>query len=173
MLRDVSTLSGLIVATDVHVVWQLYEVVHDSHMITGTHVVHTCRIGELKMKKYRRPLAELKIKCCCANIQGLHVYRIVEIFSVVQNFAIFADRSASAKIKTAKITASTISIAPCLPVCAGTAKIKTTNISSDALRGDSAKFCTCENFPLNFPLYGITHVYILCMYICIYQHCMM
>ena len=57
---------------------------------------------------------------------------------MVQNLVVFADRSASAKT-----AASAISIAPRLPVRAGAAKI-----SSDALRGDSAKFCTCENFPL-------------------------
>ena len=63
-------------------------------------------------------------------------------------FAIFVDSSAFAKIKTAKIATSAISIAPHLPVYAGAVKITTTNISSAALRGDSAKFCTCENFPL-------------------------
>ena len=67
---------------------------------------------------------------------------------MVQNFAVFADRSASAKIKTAKIAASTISIAPCLPVRTGAVKIKTAKISYGAIRGDSAKFCTRENFPL-------------------------
>ena len=38
----------------------------------------------------------------------------------------------------------------CILMRAGAAKIKTTKISSDALglRGDSAKFCTRENFPL-------------------------
>ena len=53
---------------------------------------------------------------------------------MVQNFAVFADRSASAKIKTAKIAASTISVAPRLPVFVGVAKIKTVKISSGALR---------------------------------------
>ena len=76
------------------------------------------------------------------------LYCIVGNFRAVQNFTVFTDRSASAKIKTA---ASAISIAPRLPVRAGTAKIKTAKISSGALRGDSAKFCTRENFPL----YGI------------------
>ena len=66
---------------------------------------------------------------------------------MVQNFTIFADRSASAKIKTVKIAASAISIAPCLPVT-GAAKIKTVKIFSGVLRGDSAKFCTHENVPL-------------------------
>ena len=74
------------------------------------------------------------------------MYRIAGNFHVVQNFVFFADRSASTKIKTAKIAASAVSIAPRLPVRTGTAKI-----SSEALRGDSAKFCTRENFPL----YGI------------------
>ena len=45
---------------------------------------------------------------------------------MVQNFAVFADRSASAKIKTTKIAASAISIAH-LPVRAGATKIKTVN----------------------------------------------
>ena len=67
---------------------------------------------------------------------------------MVQNFVIFTDRSPSAKIKTAKIAANAISIAPRLPVRAGAAKIKTAKISSGALRGNSVKFCTCENFPL-------------------------
>ena len=75
-------------------------------------------------------------------------YPILGIFRVVQNFVIFADRSASVKIKIEKIAASAISIAPHLPVRAGTAKVKTTKISPGALRGDSAKFCTCKNFPL-------------------------
>ena len=44
---------------------------------------------------------------------------------MVQNFAVFADRSASAKIKTAKIAASAISIAHRLPVRTGATKIKT------------------------------------------------
>ena len=73
---------------------------------------------------------------------------------MVQNFAVFADRLPSAKMKTAKIAASAISIAPCLPVCAGTAKIKTAKFSLGALKGDSAKFCIRKNFLL----YGIRKV---------------
>ena len=63
---------------------------------------------------------------------------------MVQNFAIFTNRYrlASAKIKTARSAASTISLAPRLPVRAGAAKIKTTKISSGTLRGDSVKFCS-------------------------------
>ena len=52
------------------------------------------------------------------------------------------------RLKTAKIAASAISVAPRLPMRAGAAKIKTAKISSDALRGDSAKFCIREIFPL-------------------------
>ena len=68
---------------------------------------------------------------------------------MVQIFAIFADRSASAKIKTEKIAASAISIAPRFTMHAGTAKIKTVKIFSGALRGDSTKFCTRQIFPLH------------------------
>ena len=82
----------------------------------------------------------------------LCMYRLTGNFRIVQNFAVFVNRSASARIKTAKIAASAISLALCLPVRAGAAKIKTAKISSGALRGDSAKFCARENFPL----YGIT-----------------
>ena len=53
---------------------------------------------------------------------------IILNFRVMQNFAVFADRSASA-----------ISVVPRLPMRAGAAKTKTANISSGALRGDSAK----------------------------------
>ena len=60
---------------------------------------------------------------------------------------VFADKLA---INIAKIGTSAISIAPHLPVHTSTAKI-----SSGALRGDSMKFCTCENFPL----YGILHMH--------------
>ena len=93
---------------------------------------------------------------CSNNVRevegdGSGSYRIAGNFRVVQNFAVFTDRSASAKIKTAKIAASAISIAPCLSVHADAAKIKTAKISSGALRGDSVKFCTRKNFPL----YGI------------------
>ena len=42
---------------------------------------------------------------------------------MVQNFVIFADRSASAKIKTVKIATGAISIAAHLPMRAGAAKI--------------------------------------------------
>ena len=62
-------------------------------------------------------------------------YRIARHFRMVQNFAIFADRSASTKIKIAKIAASAISIEPRLSVHVGAAKMKTTKISSGALRG--------------------------------------
>ena len=65
---------------------------------------------------------------------------------MVQNFAVFADRSVSAK------TAAS-AIAPRLPVRAGATKIKTAKIYSGALRGDSAKFSTRENFPL----YGMSN----------------
>ena len=80
--------------------------------------------------------------------EGIIMYRIAENVRVVQIFAIFADRSASSKIKTAKFAASAISIALCFRVRAGAAKIKTTKISSGTRRSDSAKFCTHENFPL-------------------------
>ena len=73
-------------------------------------------------------------------------YRIAENFRVVQNFAVFVDRSPPEKIKTAKIAAS--AIAPHFPVRAGAAKIQTAKISSGALRGNSTKFCTRANFPL-------------------------
>ena len=59
--------------------------------------------------------------------------RIAGYFRVVQNFALFADRPASAKIKTAKIAASAIFVAPRHPVRAGAAKIKTAKISSRAI----------------------------------------
>ena len=75
-------------------------------------------------------------------------YCIAVNFHVVQNFAVFADRSVSAKIKTAKIAASAICIAPHLPVCASAAKIKTAKISSGALGGNSIKFCTRKIFLL-------------------------
>ena len=59
-------------------------------------------------------------------------------FRVVQNFAIFTDRSASAKIKIAKIAASTIFIPPCMRAP------KTAKISFGALGGDSAKFAPAK-----------------------------
>ena len=48
-------------------------------------------------------------------------YCIAENFHVVQKFAVFTDRSASAKIKTAKINTSAISIAPHLSMPTGAA----------------------------------------------------
>ena len=51
-------------------------------------------------------------------------------------------------LKTAKIAARRYIYSASPPVRTGAAKIKTTKISSGALRGDSAKFYTRENFPL-------------------------
>ena len=65
----------------------------------------------------------------CSVLLG---YRIAENLCVVQNFAVFADRSAFTKIKTTKIAASTICIASCILMRAGAAKIKTAKISLSA-----------------------------------------
>ena len=93
------------------------------------------------------PIRKAKIYMHYYTNSGL-VYRIAGNFHVVQNFAVFTDRSSSAKIKTAKIAASAISIAPRLPVRTDAAKIKTAKIFSEALgpRGDSTKFCTLRKF---------------------------
>ena len=56
---------------------------------------------------------------------------------MVQNFTVFMDRSAAAKIRTTK----------CLARASGI-KLKTTKISSEGLGGNTVKFCTSENFPL-------------------------
>ena len=82
------------------------------------------------------------------NMYNVHVYCIAGNFRVVQNFTIFVDRSAFTTIKTVRIAASAISIAPRLPVRAGAAKIKTTTISVGAFRDDSEKSCTRKYFPL-------------------------
>ena len=74
--------------------------------------------------------------CTCVVSAATLFYCIAGNFRLVQNFAVFADRLASAKIKTAKIAASVISMAPRLPVRTGAAKIKTAKISSGALRGE-------------------------------------
>ena len=52
---------------------------------------------------------------------------------MVQNFVVLADRSASAKIKTAKIAARAISIVLCLPVHTGAAKISWRALRSEAI----------------------------------------
>ena len=62
---------------------------------------------------------------CLKPINMILFYRIAGNFRVVQNFAVFSDRSAYAKIKTVKIVAITISIMPHLPMCAGAVEIKT------------------------------------------------
>ena len=56
-------------------------------------------------------------------VHCMYMYCIAGNFCVVQNFAFFADRSASAKIKTVKIATSAISIALRLPARTGAAKI--------------------------------------------------
>ena len=66
------------------------------------------------------------------SVVTVYLYRIAGNFRVVQNFAVFTDRSASAKI-----AASAISIAPHLPVRADARKIKTAKFLLD-----STKFCT-------------------------------
>ena len=69
---------------------------------------------------------------------------------MVQTFALFADRSAAAKIRTAKLWMVHVCI---VRMRSDRAKIKTTKISSKGLISNSAKICTSENFPL----YGTSH----------------
>ena len=64
---------------------------------------------------------------------------------MVQNFAVFADRAAAAKIRTAKLWTVHIRI---VRMRSDRTKIKSTKISSKGLISNSANFCTSENFPL-------------------------
>ena len=57
-----------------------------------------------------------------AHLLAHKLYCIAGNFCMVQKFMIFVDRTASAKIKTAKIATGAISIAPCLPVRADATK---------------------------------------------------
>ena len=123
--------------------------------------------------------------CVHVYVRFFAIYRIAGNFRVVQNFAVFAYRLISVKIKTAKIAASAIFIVPLPPRArTGTTKIKTLKISSGALRGDSMKFCPAkishytehEYLTLKFFLYlGITTCSYEClctmyMYIHIYMY---
>ena len=92
---------------------------------------------------------------------GLGVYRIAGNFHIVQNFAVFADRSAAARNKNHKIfhlyLVLTMDYWWVWSHQSASAKLKTTKFSSEGLGGNSAKFCTSENFPL----YGIYYLSML------------
>ena len=148
-------------------------VVLHSHLVSpldlAEHVLHLPRPPHLVGRQDHHalvvihPLHSVVYVCVCIHAMRLmhHTHDIMYIIlfptttlysgklSCGAKFRSFCGRSASAKIKTVKIAASAISIAPRLPVCAGAAKIKTTKISLGALRGDSAKFCTRQNFLLS------------------------
>ena len=66
--------------------------------------------------------------CTVTSCEPVILYRIAGNFCVVQNFAIFVNRLAFAKIRTVKIASIAVSKAPHLPVRAGAAKTKTAKI---------------------------------------------
>ena len=65
---------------------------------------------------------------------------------MVQNFTVFADRSAAMKIRTMKF--SSLSSANYGLLVGVVSPGASTKFSSEGLGGNSAKFCTSENFPL-------------------------
>ena len=78
---------------------------------------------------------------------------------MMQTFAIFVDRSAMAKIRTANFSGSSYGLLVVWSRQSASAKLRTTKFSSEWLGGNSMKFCTSDNFPL----YGSTTTQLLIM----------